>query len=68
MPAFDNIRPACPICSKQMGLVRIAPDNRGFKLRTFACPDCEHTEGWVFKFLLIASAGGHQHSDNLAVS
>ena len=44
-------RPPCPKCSTQMDLTRITPDKRGFDMRTFACPKCEHTESWVFKAL-----------------
>jgi transposase-like protein len=36
-------RPPCPNCGATMMLARIAPDGPGFELRSFECPNCEHT-------------------------
>src|SRR3954451_14336938 len=36
-------RPPCPKCGATMMLARIAADGTGFELRSFECPNCEHT-------------------------
>ena len=33
-------RPVCPKCSSLMWLARIMPDELGYDLRTFECPEC----------------------------
>ena len=33
-------RPLCPKCSSLMWLARIMPDEAGYDLRTFECPEC----------------------------
>jgi hypothetical protein len=47
------VHPACPKCSVQMELARIAPF-KGFDEiadRTYTCPKCGHAEAWVIKEL-----------------
>ena len=50
-PLYMRVPLVCPNCSTEMSLLSVVPDMRGFKPRTFECPECEHTEGWVFKRL-----------------
>ena len=33
-------RPVCPKCSSLMWLARVMPDELGYDLRTFECPEC----------------------------
>jgi len=35
-------RPTCKRCHARMMLARISPDGRGFEVRSFECPKCEH--------------------------
>ena len=35
-------RALCPECSSLMWLARIMPDEPGYDLRTFECPECGH--------------------------
>ena len=42
--------PSCPKCGSAMWLVRIEPDKPDHDLRTFECPNCEHTETKLVKF------------------
>ena len=41
---------SCPKCGSAMWLARIEPDKPDHDLRTFQCPNCEHTETKVVKF------------------
>jgi hypothetical protein len=45
-------RPLCPECSSLMWLARIMPDEPGYDLRTFECPECGHEIRKVFRWRL----------------
>jgi DNA-directed RNA polymerase subunit RPC12/RpoP len=46
-----TIQPICPKCSEHLVLVRTIPfkDHEDIEDRTYECPKCKHSEGWVFK-------------------
>jgi transposase-like protein len=44
------LRPTCPKCSTTMMLARIEPHSDGHDLRTFECPECDHSESSVVRF------------------
>jgi hypothetical protein len=58
VPQSDIINPQralidrlfCPKCGSAMWLARVEPDKPDHDLRTFECPNCEHTETKVVKF------------------
>ncbi len=41
---------ACSECGSPMDLTRIEPDKPGHDLRTFECPQCQHSETIVVQF------------------
>jgi predicted RNA-binding Zn-ribbon protein involved in translation (DUF1610 family) len=43
-------RPPCPKCGTTMVLARVDPHTTGYDIRTFECPDCDHSEGAVVHF------------------
>jgi hypothetical protein len=43
-------RPPCPKCGTTMVLARVDPHTTGGDIRTFECPDCDHSEGAVVHF------------------
>ena len=47
--AFKDQTP-CPKCGSGMWLACIEPDKPDHDLRTFVCPNCEHSEIKVVKF------------------
>jgi predicted RNA-binding Zn-ribbon protein involved in translation (DUF1610 family) len=47
-PGFGH--PTCPNCGTRMWLARIEPDKPDHDLRTFECPQCDHTETVVTKY------------------
>ncbi len=44
------LRPPCPRCGAQMSLARIEPEKPGHNLKTFECPQCEHSETVVVEY------------------
>ena len=43
-------RPDCPKCGTRMWLDRIEPDEPDHDLRTYECPECDHTIMEVVKY------------------
>jgi hypothetical protein len=44
-------RPDCPKCGTKMWLARIEPDGKpDHDVRTFECPECDHSESVTVKF------------------
>jgi hypothetical protein len=58
--------PACSKCSAPMRFVKTGPYRPthsipievGIKQHTFQCPECRHSENWVFAATQAASVGG----------
>jgi hypothetical protein len=42
--------PKCPNCGAPMWLSRIEPDEPNHHLRTFECPQCDHSHTEVVKY------------------